>query len=504
LTAPEKRTTASSNEGHSLFGGVARHSLIYGLGAILVRGVSFLMLPVYTRYLTPADYGVMALIQMTLDFIAIVGGGTLALGVFRFHHKADNEEDRRQIVATAFLLIGTLYSMIGVGVYLAAVPLSVALFESDVHADLIQVAAGGLALSSLTIVPLALARVKDLSGLFVRANAGQFLVGLTLNIVFIVGLGLGVMGVFLSSLIANGVVGSAMTIWLLRDSGARVSLSWARKLLRYGLPLMASQVATFFATFSDRYFLQGSGGEAVVGLYNLAYQFGFLLVMVGVTPMFMVWGPKRFMVARQENRDEVLAHGFLLMNVLLFTTAVGISLYVTDALRIMSTSAFHPAARVVPLILIAYIFQSWANAQDIGILVREKTKYLAAANWVSAVVAVLGYAFLIPRYLEWGAAVATTLAFGTRFVLTYVFSQYLWPVRYRWAPIWVLVAWSATVAGVGLVLPPMSVVVSLSVRTLLVGVFGVGLWSLPILADKDRAAARKIVSAGLARARQRH
>jgi hypothetical protein len=57
---------------------VAKHSLVYGLGMVISRSVSFIMLPIYTRYLTPADYGVMALVEMTLDVIAILGGALRA------------------------------------------------------------------------------------------------------------------------------------------------------------------------------------------------------------------------------------------------------------------------------------------------------------------------------------------------------------------------------------------------------------------------------------------
>ena len=63
---------------------VGRHTLIYGAGMMLSRAISFVMLPVYTRYLTPADYGVMELIGTTLDLIAIIAGARIAAGIFRF------------------------------------------------------------------------------------------------------------------------------------------------------------------------------------------------------------------------------------------------------------------------------------------------------------------------------------------------------------------------------------------------------------------------------------
>ena len=483
----------------SLFRGVGKHALIYGLGMVISRAVSFVMLPIYTRYLTPADYGVMALVEMTLDFISIIGGAQLALGVFRFYHKAEREEAKHQVVATSLFLVGVLYAVVGVAVFLAAAPLSGLVFGSDVHADVIRVAALNLAAGSLLIVPMTFARVRDLSVLFVGGNVGKLILAVFFNILFIVVMDLGVIGIFLGSLIANGVVGGVMVVWLVRRVGFRVSRRWTRDLLRYGVPLMGMQVASFMATFSDRYFLQAAADEATVGLYSLAYQFGFLLVVVGFTPIDMVWGPKRFEVASQDDRDELLSRGFILLNYLLLTTAVGITLLVADVLRVMSAPAFHSAARVVPVILVAYILQSWASIQDIGILVREKTQYLTLANLVSAAVAVLGYWLLIPTYYEWGAAIATVAAFATRYALTYGFSQRLWRVRYRWKPVLLLLAWAVLVCTAGLAMPEMALASSLAFRFGLIALYGAGLWWL--LEVREKAVLTALAREALSRAR---
>ena len=82
---PEGSSSPSpaSGEGFQIKG-LARHSMVYLLGIILSKAVSFLMLPVYTRFLTPGDYGIMELTEMTLDVISIIAGGGIATGIFRF------------------------------------------------------------------------------------------------------------------------------------------------------------------------------------------------------------------------------------------------------------------------------------------------------------------------------------------------------------------------------------------------------------------------------------
>lgn len=467
-------------------GRVGRHTLVYGAGILMSKALSFLMLPVYTRYLTPADYGVVGLIEITLDVIAIMGGSQLVAGIYRFYHKADRERRRREVVATALVALGVSYMTVATLAFAAAPLLSRLVFGSGVHTGLVRLAAVSLGFQALLLVPLAYARVRDRSVLFVGVNAAKLVLAALLNVLFIVVLRMGPAGVFASSAITSAVVGTAMTVWLVRRVGMHPTRAAARDLVRYGLPLVATQFATFAATFGDRFFLEKTAGTAEVGIYNLAYQFGFLLAVVGFLPFDQVWGPKRFEIASRPDRDSLLARGFIYANVLLLTTAVGIVLFVEPVLGVMSDPAFHGAAALVPVILIAYVLQSWAKAQDIGILVSERTSFITIANWSAALMALAGYALLVPRFHGWGAAWATVVAFALRYVLTYRFSQAIWPVAYRWEPVLRLLGLAVAVSAAALLLPDMALLPGLAARFALLALYAAALWYLGVVTPGER------------------
>jgi O-antigen/teichoic acid export membrane protein len=470
---------------------VGRHSLIYGVGMLLTKAVSFIMLPVYTRFLTPADYGVMELIGMTLDIISIVAGAKLALGIFRYYHKADTDAERNAVVSTALIALSVSYAMVGALTFAAALPLSQLVFSSSRYAGLIRLAAGALALQSLQLVPLSYARLRERSLLFVIANTLKLAIQLGLNIYFVVGQHMGVRGVFVANLIASAVIGAWLAAYVLREVGFHLSPIATGQLLRYGVPLLGTQFATFIVTFADRYFLQRSGTVTDVGLYSLAYQFGFILAAVGYIPFEMVWEPMRFEIGKRPDRDDVFARGFLYMNVVLITVAVGLSLFVPDVLRVMTTPAFYGAANLVPVILVGYVLQGWSQIHDTGILMREKTSYVTVANWIAACAALVAYATLIPRYHGLGAAVATAIAFGTRSASIYYFSQRLWPIRYQWAPVLRLCAMAVAVGMAGALLPRTGVIASLAGRTTLLLVYVTGVWNANVLAADDRGRVRR-------------
>jgi O-antigen/teichoic acid export membrane protein len=452
------------------------------------------MLPIYTRYLTPADYGVAALIEMTLDVIAMLGGAGIGLGIFRFFHKADSDSERRAVISTAMSAVTIAYGAIGLAVVLAADSVSGLLFRSPEHAELVQLAGMSLAMQGLIWVPLAYGRVLERSGLVVGASVVKLVISLALNLLFVVGMELGVRGIFLSSLGANAGLAIWLGILTMKEVGIAVRPHILKSLIRFGMPLVGVQMATFTMTFADRYFLQGAGNETMVGIYNLAYQFGFMMLMLGFVPIEMVWGPRRFQVAREPDPSPPLAQAFRLINVSIFTVGMGIALFVGDVLRIMSTPAFHPAAAIVPIVLVAYVFHSWAMVHDLGAMVKERTEYLTIANWIAALVALAAFALLVPRLFAAGAALAAILAFGTRWGLTYYFSQRLWPVRYDWMPIARLALITGAVFGLAALFPRLPLPTSIGTHALLFALFVAIVWNARILTASEKCQAREVGS----------
>jgi O-antigen/teichoic acid export membrane protein len=389
-------------------------------------------------------------------------------------------------------MVGT-YALASSLAFLAAAPLSRLVFGPQNDPDLIRIAAAILGVESLLMVPMAYIQVRERSGLFVAINTGKLALQLSLNILFVVVMQIGVRGPLYSTLISSVLVGGLVTAMLLRDVGVSFSRSAARDLLRFGLPFVGTQIGTFISTYGDRYFLVRASNVNAVGIYGLAYQFGFLLHIVGLAPFQSVWDPMRFEIAKRSDRDELYARGFVYFNLIYITTAVGIALYVHDFIRVMSAPSFHSAADIVPVILLAYVLQGWTEQHQLGLMVTEKTGRITLANWVAAGIALLCYALLIPLLHGLGAALATVVAFGARQWMVYVMAQRAWPIQFRWAPVVRLLLLASAVVIGAMLLPPFGLLMSLAARTALLGLYGLGVWFGRILTDSDRVFVRSVV-----------
>jgi O-antigen/teichoic acid export membrane protein len=489
---PEEGAPPAAPQSAFSFPAIGRHSLIYAAGIFASKGVAFLLLPVYTRYLTPADYGILQLIVMTMEVIALIAGSRLAHGIFHFYHKAETERDRRSVLSTALVLLVTTYGLTAAATFVMAPVLAAAVFgEGAAYATYLRIAILAMAGDALVLVPVAHLQLQARSKFLVAVQLAKLILQVTLNIIFLIPLGMGVAGVLLSSLIGNAVMGVVLATMLLRTNGLVIAAGHARDLVRFGVPLMVTQVATMFLMFGDRFFLNRAAGVAAVGLYGLAHQFGMLLLLVAYIPFEQIWNPTRFEVAKRPDRDEIFARAFTYLNLVLISGGVGIGLFVSDVLGIMAAPAFHPAAALVPGILLGFLFQAWMFFHNVALMITERTAWYAMANWIGAGIALLGFVTLIPMFGTAGAVATFISAFSIRWLIVYALGQHFWPVRYRWKPSLIALGWGMTVVLTAWLVPATSLWLSMLFHIGLFAAYLAVLWRLPILGAGEREAARQ-------------
>lgn len=410
--------------------------MLYGLGMVMRRAATFIMLPLYTRLLSPADYGLLQMLDMSLDVVAIlVSAGTTA-GVMRFYHKATTQRERHEVLATASILLTLLNAVGSLLLAAAAGPVHRHLLGGAGAEWFVVLAAANFTLHGLMNVPLLAMQAEGRAGLYSAVSLAKLVVQLALNVFFLVALDMGPVGILLSTFVANLVVGGASLAWMLRRTGLAFSRQALRDLRRFGVPYQIATAATFILQFGDRFFLEQSWGLAAVGLYGFAYQFGFMLDQIGNTPFVRAWQPRRFAqaAAPREVREADDNRDFLTLSLIVVTLGLGMALFARPAIRIIAGPDFHGAANLVPIVVAAFIVQSWTGVLHFGIDAAERTTLATAAMWISALAVLLLYALLIPPLGAMGAVLATLAAFVVRFACFYVFSRRVWPMRYTWAP----------------------------------------------------------------------
>lgn len=406
------------------------HAGIYAIGVVLNRAVSFLMLPIYTRLLTPADYGIMEILELTVDVVSIVTGLGILQGLFKFYYQTNSELDRKKVVSTIFILIISFYALSCTAGVLLSDVISALVFRTHEYVYFIQISFVNLFLSFLVYVPLAYVRTRQLPVLFVAISAVQLALQLSLNILLVVVYKMGVLGVLYSTFISSSVVGAALTIYTFRRTGIHLSRSITSKLLQFGYPFIISGFGAFILTYADRYFLNYYQHLSDVGVYALGYKFGFLLMTFPIQPIFNIWMVQRFELVKKGDHTQIFNRFYLWFMIISTSAVLFICLFSRDVIRIMADPSYWEAFKIIPIIVAAYLFQACTDFFNFGIYHSGKTKHIAYGTILSALIIITLSFLLIPLYGIYGAAWATFICFFIRLVYVYWASQRLFWINY--------------------------------------------------------------------------
>ena len=348
------------------------HASIYMLGDVLRRSVSLIMLPIYTRYLTPEDYGVIELLSMLIDFASIIFGAQVGQAVFRYYCTADREEDKKSIISSSLFLSGGMSMIGGIVVIIFAEQLSLAIFSDSSYSTFIMLFAITMLLEPFMTIPLTHIRAQQKPWLFFTFSLVKLIIQLSLNIYLVVVLEKHVEGVVYSAVISTVIMSIILTFYSISKTGLSIKFDVCKKLFSFSLPLKLATVGSFFLAFGDRYILNIFTDLTQVGIYSLGYKFGFIFLIVTWDPIQKMWDTEKYAIYKKDNAIEIYQSVFLYVSLFLIFVGLGISLFTKDMLKIMSNPEFWPAHEIVPIIIFAYTLQAWSKYCSFGILIKNK------------------------------------------------------------------------------------------------------------------------------------
>lgn len=414
---------------------LSKHSAVYGISNILNRIVSFALLPVYTRFLTPADYGVMDLIYFTTAFIGMVIGMGINQAMARFYFDSEDQTQRNLAVSSAFYGFSIGSGVIILLFIAASGWLNNLVFPENNYTNLLVVALVGLGFDVYLQIGFTYLRIRQQSVRLMKVSVVRLVLQLSLNILFVVVFEWGVLGILLSTLIVNVLVACYLIPSMLRETGLKFSRPLLKEMIRYGLPLIPSDILAYTVSVSDRYFLNAFSGLSATGIYSVGYRFGVLVNTFVASPFAQIWTPRRFEMHKDKETDEVFGRIFTYFCVCMCFVGLGISVVIKDVMQVVTEKAYWDAHLVVPVITLAYIISRFQLHFNIGIAIKKKTVYGLYINIATATINLLLNYYLIQAYGVWGAAYSVLVSMTFKTTLYYIVSNRLIPIVVEWSKI---------------------------------------------------------------------
>jgi O-antigen/teichoic acid export membrane protein len=481
-----------------LFRNLLKGTALYSLALFGQRLGSVILLPINTRFLNPADYGVLEMVEQSMMVASILLGIQLSASLGYFYFEKDSELTRDKAASTAMVgavLVGIIASMVGL---LCINPINRLVFG---HADwriLLQISFLCLPLSFALEAGFSWVRITDRPGMFAAASFLRLGITIVTTIVLVAGFKLGVLGIVTSSNVAITGVACVLMVYFIRRVPIIFDWHLFIRMVRFSLPLALGSVAMFIIHFGDRFILPHYRSFAELGIYGIAYKIGMLISLV-YGSFHTYWSAQVFPVAQRDDADVVIPRIFTYVLLMLSFCALGLTVFCRPIIRLLTTPQFHTAAFVAPLIIAAYYIRSISDFFRCFFVVEGHPEYEAICNWIGASVCLVSYFLLIPRYGMWGAASATAITFVVMAVIAIGWSYRLRPYRFEGKRIVKIVGVAATLAAFNVGFPVESQILEIFRGILLVLALPAILFVLRFQSPSELDQARSMLTGVLGR-----
>lgn len=426
-----------------------RDGSLYTATAIAGRMLSLLTVPIFTRYLTPADYGVVDLLTYLALFVPLLVGLALDQAVARFYADAPDDEERRRIASTVLLYFVFGLLLVALLAMMAADVVATGLLHGETDVATVRMAMVFLWLNAVFFITNNQLKYMFKARLYALSNLGNAVVGAVLAVAFLSVGEMGVLGVFLAQS-ASLALFTLVSLFAARSAYRIVfHLATLRRLLQYSLPLVPATVAFFVMQYVDRYVISELRGLEEVGLYGIGARVAGLVNLI-LWGFQSAWYPLIMRNHASPDTPRQVATIFSYYVLATGTMLVLVSLFAPEILRVLTTPDYYAAYQYVPLLIAAAVLCSIANYFSFGLQIARKSMQRMYINLAVIVVNIAAAVLLVQQFGAMGAAIAAFISFSVLAVVSLGFSQRYYAVPYRWGA--VLSAGAVAILGAHLVL----------------------------------------------------
>src|SRR5215213_1483639 len=326
---------------------LGKHSAIYGLGGIVSRVIAVFLLPIYTRFLDPDEFGKVGVLVALSAVLVTILRAEISSAFFRFTFDSNDPARRLLVLRTSFWFTMASATLgLVAGVVLAA-PIADLLGLDD--PNLVRAAFVGIWAQMNYEQLTAVFRIEERSGLFVLASLANIGVTVGASLLLIVVYDQGALG-----LIAGNFTGTLVVyLALLGYRRAQLGLDFSRELLRemnrFGVPLVPAALALIAMNLGDRFFLVHFAGIEEVGRYEIGARIASAMVLL-ITAFRTAWPAFAYSIEDDDEAKRTYAYVLTYLVALASWLALALAALSPWLVRLLATRPYYEGGRVVALL----------------------------------------------------------------------------------------------------------------------------------------------------------
>ena len=414
---------------------LVKNTTIYSLGQILPNAAGFILLPIYTKYLTPADYGIVSSMAVLQTILAIFFTLCLERSVVRLYWDYKTENDKKDFFGTITISIAVISSFILVLLflfnnYVGLIYKSINFYPFYVYAILSSF------IGVFSLIPKKYLMLKEKAGSFIILSLLQFLLSAGFTLWFIIARDEGAAGYLKARLLAVIILLPIFAIISIKICNFKFKYHIFKNAFSFSLPIVPAIMTGWILNLSDRIFIERYFSLADVGIYSLGYKIAGLVILF--TGAFgLAYDPVFFKLANSDNQKiaqkKIFKYNHIYLIIIILICFI-VSFFSKEVVTVLLNKKFISVYYFIPLISFSYLFSS---AGGITSKFFQQSKKMKANMYISILAAVMNVILnflLIPHFGAYGAAYATIISIGIPWFISYYYTKkhcYFTPINWR-------------------------------------------------------------------------
>ncbi|GIK39308.1 MAG: polysaccharide biosynthesis protein [Chloroflexota bacterium] len=445
---------------------LASQSLVYAVGDILNLGFVFLLIPLYTTFLSPADYGILAITSTVASVLSVLYLQSLEGAITRFHYDYSDPVSRKGYYGTVWILMvgfTLVTSLLLAGIGNQVAPL---LFTNIPYTPYLSLVVWTTFITNSSLVLLlAVLRVQERPFAYITLNLATFLVNITLVIYFVADKGQGAFGSLLGKFLGSLILAVPITVIYLRNAKLQWSWTQAKASLAFALPLIPHLLSLWVLNLSDRIVLQKYVSLDQVGIYNLGYQLSSIVQLIAFS-LANAWGPFYYKMANTQDGPVVLSRMSTYYWLVVIMVGTGLAITAKDILMIIPAQPeYRVAYQMVPIVILGLTTRAFYFIFVSALYYQKRVKVLPLVTIIAGALNIGLNLLFVPKYGYMAAAVNTFIAYTFQTIVMYFLAQRAFWMPYEYSRAVKLVAVGIALYYVNINLPETQVWVGLSLKT---------------------------------------
>lgn len=411
---------------------IAKDSSIYGLSKVLGQAVSFFLIPLYTTYLSPEDYGILSILGLASVSFGIFMTFGIDSATYRYVGMNNDEEIQKKYVTNAQILTSISILFFLFILILFANPINTFTLNSTSPLMYLFLAVGNAVFSSISSIPRAFLRINRKVKVIAISSLINVFASIGFTMIFVVVLKYGVAGALLGNLL--GTLISSLYIVSFTNIPKFTDYNWqlSKELIYYCLPTLPTQLFAFAIPLYSQWSVKQLLSLNELGLYAVGLKFTLPLTLV--LGMFQqAYAPYKFQILKEDKDPKKTFSKIMNLFVIGFGMAVlFISFFGGDILKLMTSSSYHQASNYVFYIALIPFAQGLYFMFSAGLEFAKSPIYRPFISGAGLLTVLLCNHWLISQFGVQGAALSIILSWLVMAIGNLVYAHKLYPIKYNW------------------------------------------------------------------------